>query len=170
MRVTSLLVLVVVCALATAACNQLLGINPPVDPVDGGLPGMTGQGGAGGGGAAGGGAGGATASGPCDVLAAAGNPCVAAHSTVRALFRDYSGPLYQVCLGASGPSSCPSGMTRDIGVAAGGYADSASQDTFCAGSTCTVSIIYDQSSNANHLRPATPGGAKTASDNSANAT
>jgi hypothetical protein len=33
----------------------------------------------------------------------------------------------------------------------GGFADSAVQDTFCAGTTCTISIIYDQSSQGNHL-------------------
>ena len=36
------------------------------------------------------------AEGPCDILAAAGNPCVAAHSTVRALYKSYSGSLYRV--------------------------------------------------------------------------
>jgi hypothetical protein len=106
------------------------------------------------------GSGGATAaSGPCDVLAAAGNPCVAAHSTVRALYGSYNKPLYQVCRGASqaGPNSCL-GTTSDIGVVAGGYANSAAQDTFCAGSSCTISIIYDQSPNGNHLHPAPAGG------------
>ncbi len=34
--------------------------------------------------------------GPCDIYAAGGTPCVAAHSTVRALLRAYPGPLYQV--------------------------------------------------------------------------
>jgi hypothetical protein len=31
------------------------------------------------------------AEGPCDILDAAGNPCVAAHSTVRALYSKYDG-------------------------------------------------------------------------------
>jgi hypothetical protein len=31
--------------------------------------------------------------GLCDILAAAGNPCVAAHSTVRALYAQHAGPL-----------------------------------------------------------------------------
>ena len=35
-------------------------------------------------------------SGPCNILASAGNPCVAAHSTVRALYSEYAGPLYTV--------------------------------------------------------------------------
>ena len=34
--------------------------------------------------------------GPCDILDAAGNPCVAAHSTTRALYAKYDGPLYNV--------------------------------------------------------------------------
>jgi non-reducing end alpha-L-arabinofuranosidase len=34
--------------------------------------------------------------GPCDILDAAGNPCVAAHSTTRALYAKYAGPLYNV--------------------------------------------------------------------------
>ena len=34
------------------------------------------------------------ADGPCDILGRAGNPCVAAHSTVRALYAKYEGPLY----------------------------------------------------------------------------
>jgi hypothetical protein len=39
---------------------------------------------------------GTAAEGPCDILGAAGNPCVAAHSTVRALYAAYDGPLYNV--------------------------------------------------------------------------
>src|SRR5512135_442365 len=34
--------------------------------------------------------------GPCDIYAADGTPCVAAHSTTRALYASYNGPLYQV--------------------------------------------------------------------------
>jgi len=34
--------------------------------------------------------------GPCDVYAASGCPCVAAHSTTRALYASYNGPLYKV--------------------------------------------------------------------------
>src|SRR5216683_305166 len=33
---------------------------------------------------------------PCDIYAAAGTSCVAAHSTTRALYAAYSGSLYQV--------------------------------------------------------------------------
>ena len=34
--------------------------------------------------------------GPCDIYKAAGTPCVAAHSMVRALYAAYDGPLYLV--------------------------------------------------------------------------
>src|SRR4051812_39513555 len=33
---------------------------------------------------------------PCDIYAAGGTPCVAAHSTTRALYASYNGPLYAV--------------------------------------------------------------------------
>src|SRR5277367_1928729 len=39
---------------------------------------------------------GATTQEPCDIFSTAGDPCVAAYSTVRALFSSYDGPLYQV--------------------------------------------------------------------------
>jgi hypothetical protein len=85
------------------------------------------------------------------------------------MYGGYTGPLYQVCNGAfaAGPTSCTSGLTKDIGVVAGGYADSAAQDAFCAGGSCTISIIYDQSPNHNDLKPAPPGGNKNSSDNPA---
>jgi hypothetical protein len=112
------------------------------------------------------GTGGATtvAGGPCDILAAAGNTCAAAHSTTRALYGSYTGPLYQVCRGAFRVAAPPlvlpacTGTTMDIGVVAGGYADAAAQDTFCAGAACTIFVIYDQSPNKNDLWPAPPGG------------
>ena len=108
---------------------------------------------------------------PCDVLGSAGNTCVAAHSTVRVVYPGYSGPLYQVCKGAfaPGPSSCTSGTTMDIG-SVDGYADAASQDAFCTGSTCTISIIYDQSPMKNDLAPSPAGGMKATPDNPALAT
>jgi hypothetical protein len=90
---------------------------------------------------------------------------------VRALYGSYTGPLYQVCKGASGsgPTYC-TGTTKDIGVAAGGVADFMAQDMFCNGATCTISIIYDQSPNGNHLKPSPAGGAKGSPDSPANAT
>jgi hypothetical protein len=142
----------------------------PVTSGSGGSAGRPGSSGGSTGAGGNGGTGAIAAAGPCDVLAAAGNTCVAAHSTVRALYRSYTGPLYQVCRGASvpGPNSCPGAMTMDIGVVAG-YANSAAQDTFCAGSTCTISTIYDQSPNGNFLKPAPRGMAKNTPDSPANA-
>jgi hypothetical protein len=106
----------------------------------------------------------------CGVLAAAGNTCAAAHSTTRVLYPGYTGPLYQVCKGTpgTGPKSCTSGMTQDIG-SAGGYADAASQDSFCNGGTCTISIIYDQTPNKNDLKVAPAGGTVKSPDKPANA-
>ena len=95
--------------------------------------------------------------GPCDVYAAAGDPCAAAHSTTRALLASYNGPLYQVMRQSDG-------KTLDIGVVqptatdAGGYADAAAQDAFCKDTYCWITVIYDQSGNENHLKQAPRGG------------
>ncbi len=89
--------------------------------------------------------------GPCDIYAAAGDACVAAHSTTRALYAAYSGPLYQVLRQSDRE-------TLDIGVLPGGYADAAAQDSFCAGTICWISIIYDQSPKHNDLTQAPNGG------------
>jgi hypothetical protein len=90
---------------------------------------------------------------PCDIYGAAGTPCVAAHSTVRALYAAYNGPLYQV-------KRASDSATTNIGtLTAGGYANAAAQNTFCAGTTCTITEIYDQSSRHNNLTIEGPGGA-----------
>jgi hypothetical protein len=82
---------------------------------------------------------------PCDIYAAAGTPCVAAHSTVRALYAAYDGPLYQV-------TRASDNTTRDIGLlATGGYANAATQDAFCANTSCVITRIYDQSPRHNDL-------------------
>jgi len=89
---------------------------------------------------------------------------VAAHSTVRALYGAYNGSLYQVTRGSDN-------TTKDIGaLSAGSFANSPAQDTFCAGTTCTMSIIYDQSGKGNNLTPAPPGQRKATPDNPADAT
>ncbi|EOD70034.1 alpha-N-arabinofuranosidase [Amycolatopsis vancoresmycina DSM 44592] len=94
----------------------------------------------------------AATQGPCDLYAAGGTPCVAAHSTTRALYGAYSGSLYQV-------RRASDNATRDIGVlSAGGVANAAAQDSFCAGTTCLITVIYDQSGRNNHLTQAPPGG------------
>lgn len=85
------------------------------------------------------------ASQPCDLYGAAGTPCVAAHSTTRALYGAYNGPLYRV-------RRASDGGTATIRVeTAGGYANAAAQDTFCAGTTCVIDVIYDQSPRRNDL-------------------
>ena len=100
---------------------------------------------------------------PCDIYAAGGTPCVAAHSTVRALYSSYNGPLYQV-------KRKSDGKTKDIGVLTpGGFADAAAQDSFLSGTTGTISIIYDQSPKGNNLKPAPGGGAAEKPDSAANA-
>ncbi len=83
--------------------------------------------------------------GPCDIYQAANTPCAAAHATARALYSAYTGPLYQVQRGSDK-------ATKDIMVGDKGFADMATQDSFCSGTTCTIPIIYDQSGNGNHLR------------------
>jgi hypothetical protein len=94
---------------------------------------------------------------PCDIYAAASTPCVAAYSMVRALSKTYSGPLYQVRSGSSSQNTGTGGTTHDIGMTSDGYADVASQDAVCNGTTCTVSLLYDQSGNGNNLPVAKKG-------------
>src|SRR5450759_2042229 len=95
----------------------------------------------------------AAGTGPCDIYASGGTPCVAAHSTVRALFGAYSGRLYQI-------RRASNGNTTDINtLTAGGFANAAAQDSFCSGTTCTISIIYDQTTRHNDLTVAPAGGA-----------
>jgi non-reducing end alpha-L-arabinofuranosidase len=98
--------------------------------------------------------------GPCDTYAAAGDPCVAAHSPTRALYTSYNGPLYRVLRQSDG-------KTLDIGVVqpvaspfpdAGGYADAAAQDAFCANTYCWITTIYDQSPKHNDLTQSPRGG------------
>ena len=85
---------------------------------------------------------------------------MAAHSTTRALYASYNGPLYQVLRQSDG-------KTLDIGVVqpvaspvpdAGGYADAAAQDAFCANTYCWITTIYDQSPKHNDLIQAPRGG------------
>lgn len=51
------------------------------------------------------------------------------------------------------------GTTTNISpLSAGGVANAAAQDSFCASTTCLITIIYDQSGRGNHLTQAPPGG------------
>jgi len=89
---------------------------------------------------------------PCDLYASGGTPCVAAHSTTRALYGSYSGRLYRVQRWSDGAST-------DVGtLSAGGYANAAAQDSFCSGTSCTITEIYDQSPQHNDLTIEGPGG------------
>ena len=92
--------------------------------------------------------------GPCDIYANAGDPCVAAHSTTRALYASYNGPLYQVLRQSDLKTLDISVVTGD----AGGYANAAAQDEFCANTFCWISKIYDQSPKHNDLTQAPRGG------------
>jgi hypothetical protein len=105
----------------------------------------------------------AAGSQPCDIYAGAGTPCVAAHSTTRALFSAYNGPLYQV-------KRVSDGATADIGLlTAGGYANAAQQDGFCANTTCSISKVYDQTARHNDLFPGPAGTAGMGADRGADA-
>src|SRR5262245_6503357 len=86
---------------------------------------------------------------PCDIYGASGTPCVAAHSTTRALYASYTGPLYRVRRQSDD-------AVKDIGVVSG-YADSAAQDAFCANTVCWITRLYDQSPNHNDLTQAPRG-------------
>lgn len=95
--------------------------------------------------------------GPCDIYAAGGSPCVAAHSSTRALYAAYDGPLYQV-MRQSDAKTLDIGVVKPVGNDPGGYADAAAQDAFCANTYCWITILYDQSGSGNHLRQAPRGG------------
>ncbi len=87
---------------------------------------------------------------PCDIYASAGTPCAAAFSSTRALFASYDGALYEL-------RRASDGATENIGVLTrGGYANAAAQNTFCAGTSCVVATIYDQTADHNNLVPQGP--------------
>ena len=87
----------------------------------------------------------ATTSLPCDIYAAGGTPCEAAYSTTRALFAAYDGPLYQI-------QRASDGSYLDIGLeTTGGVVNSAPQVSFCVGTTCTITKLYDQTTNGNDM-------------------
>lgn len=89
---------------------------------------------------------GASATGPCDILGAAGNPCVAAHSTVRALYGKYGGPLYTVKSNHTGKSTNISALEP------GGFADVKAHEAICPHvGDCVIEYVIDQSGNGNHL-------------------
>ena len=92
----------------------------------------------------------AAAQKPCDIYASGGTPCEAAYSTTRALFASYGGSLYQI-------QRASDHSTLNVGVAsAGGVVNSAPQVSFCSGTTCTITQLYDQTANVNTM-PISPG-------------
>jgi hypothetical protein len=93
------------------------------------------------------------AAAPCDIYASGNTPCIAAHSTTRALYDGYSGPLYQVKRDSDGATIDISPLSK------GGVANAGAQDSFCANTTCLITVIYDQSGRTNNLTQAPPGGA-----------
>jgi hypothetical protein len=101
---------------------------------------------------------------PCDIYAAAGTACVAAHSTTRSLYAAYDGPLYQV------RRSSDNTTTNILPLSAGGVANAATQNSFCSGTTCVITEIYDQSGHGNNLTDAPAGGAAGGPDALSNAT
>ncbi len=82
--------------------------------------------------------------GPCDLLASAATPCVAAHSVTRAMFANYVGRLFQLTRSSDSASV-------DVLATASGLYNSATVAAFCAGANCIVSKIYDQTPNGNDL-------------------
>src|ERR1700733_3473522 len=87
---------------------------------------------------------------PCDIYASGGTPCEAAYSTTRALFEAYDGPLYQV-------QRASDSTFLNVGLeSTGGVVNVAPENSFCAGTTCTVTELYDQTSNGNNM-PISPG-------------
>ena len=95
--------------------------------------------------------------GPCDVYAAGGSPCVAAHSSTRALYAAYNGPLYQVMRQSDGKKK-ENDEEQPTATKDGGYADAAAQDNFCANTYCWITTLYDQSGHKNDLVQAPRGG------------
>ena len=90
---------------------------------------------------------------PCDVYEEYGTPCVAAYSMDRAMYAAYDGPLYEV-------QRASDSATSQIGLlSTGGYVNAAAQDSFCSGTTCTITEIYDQSPEVNDLGIEGSGGA-----------
>ena len=84
---------------------------------------------------------------PCDIYMKENSPCVAAHSTIRSLYDNYHGPLYQL-------NRTDDGLLLNISTNDAGYADSVSHEEFCDDKACVIQIIFDQSPmGGNHLHP-----------------
>ncbi len=85
---------------------------------------------------------------PCDIYAFYGTACKTAYSTTRAMSSTYNGNLYQV-------ERTSDSTTQNIGVISpGGSANISTYNTFCSGTVCNVSLLYDQI-GSNNLSQAT---------------
>jgi hypothetical protein len=85
--------------------------------------------------------------GPCDILAAAGTPCIAAHSLARRMLAAYTGNLFQV-------TRASDSTALNVGTLSTGIVNAAAVTSFCAETTCVISEIYDQinmPANGNNL-------------------
>jgi hypothetical protein len=67
-------------------------------------------------------------------------------ATTRALFAAYSGALYQV------RRSSDNTTTNISPLSAGGVANAAAQDSFCAGTSCVITEIFDHRKVARSAR------------------
>ena len=74
---------------------------------------------------------------PCDILAAAGTPCIAAHSVTRKMLSSYTGALFEL-------QRISDSATLEVGALPSGMVNIAPIATFCLGTTCNFSILYDQ--------------------------
>src|SRR5689334_3288922 len=104
-----------------------------------------------------GGSTGGNAMGPCDIYEAASTPCVGAYSTIRRIRAAYTGPLFQVRSGSNAMNTGTGGMTHDIAQDADGFALMSAINAVCMSTTCTVSLLYDQSGKGNNLTVAKKG-------------
>jgi len=82
--------------------------------------------------------------GPCDVFASNGTSCVAAYSMTRKMLAAWGGAAFQV-------TRASDSTTQDIGFLASGAVNRSTEATFCAATTCTVTLLYDQTGNGNNL-------------------
>ena len=95
--------------------------------------------------------------GPCDIYAAAGCPlwpptAPRARCTPPTTARSTRSCASRTARPWTSASSSPPPTD------AGGYADAAAQDAFCANTYCWITTIYDQSGHGNHLVQAPRGG------------
>ena len=80
---------------------------------------------------------GATPVPPCDIAAQAGTPCIAAHSVTRRMWSGYTGALFQL-------QRASDSAIQNIGFLPNNTVNQAAINTFCSGTSCGYSILYDQ--------------------------